>query len=123
VTVFTGVKLMIVTIVTTIPRWRREKPVRSILLIISLCVVYLRTYRIHTSNKYGHALFYLAYCFYGQKIDVEKTARIGGWNWGIQRKPSTLLKSLTNFMLYRVHFFVSCIRTHTISCDRHKLHR
>ena len=38
----TGVKLMIVTIVTTIPRWRREKPVRSILLIISLCVLYLR---------------------------------------------------------------------------------
>jgi len=38
----TGVKLVIVTIVTTIPRWRREKPARSILLIISLCVVYLR---------------------------------------------------------------------------------
>jgi hypothetical protein len=41
--IITGVKLMMVTIVTTIPRWRREKPVRSILLIISLCVVYLRT--------------------------------------------------------------------------------
>ena len=40
---YTGVKLMIVTIVTTIPRWWREKPARSILLIISLCVVYLRT--------------------------------------------------------------------------------
>jgi len=31
------VKLMIVMIVATIPRWRREKPARSILLIISLC--------------------------------------------------------------------------------------
>ena len=40
---FTGVKLMIETIVTTIQRWRGGKPVRSILLIISLCVVYLRT--------------------------------------------------------------------------------
>ena len=39
----TGVKLMIVTIVTTIPRWRTEKPVKLILIIISLCVVYLRT--------------------------------------------------------------------------------
>ena len=26
-------------------------------------------------NKYGHAVFYLTYCFYGQKIDIEKTAR------------------------------------------------
>ena len=41
--IFTGVKPMIVTSITTIRRWRREKPVRSILFIISLCVVYLRT--------------------------------------------------------------------------------
>jgi hypothetical protein len=42
--IITGVKLMMVTIVTTIPRWRREKPVRSILLIISLCVEFFWCY-------------------------------------------------------------------------------
>jgi hypothetical protein len=63
---------MIVTIVTTIPRWRREKPARSILLIISLCVGKNEsTLATNTVMRF----FYLAYCFYGQKIDVEKTAR------------------------------------------------
>ena len=70
---------MIVAIVTTILRWRREEPVGSILLIVSLCVVYLRAMCwwewVHTSNRYGHALFCLAYCFYGRRIDVEGAAR------------------------------------------------
>jgi hypothetical protein len=44
---------------------------------------------------------------------------IGGGNSSTRRKPQTCCKSLTNLMLYRVHFAINGIQSHNISGDGH----
>jgi hypothetical protein len=71
---------------------------------------------------YGRGMAFNASCN-NISLYIVEVSFIGGGNRSTWRKPPACHKSMTNFMLYRVHLAMRGIQAHNCCGDKHWLHR